>query len=150
MKIAVTYENGQVFQHFGHCANFKIYEVENGAVVNSSVVETNGSGHGALADFLEEQQVEVLICGGIGMGARIALDDVDIQVISGVEGDADQAVREYLAGTLEVEEEHHHEHGPECTCGCHDHHHHHADEVFTSWGKETPKAFSADTIRHIL
>ncbi|GFI02346.1 zinc-binding GTPase YeiR [Lachnospiraceae bacterium] len=47
--------------------------------------------------------------------------------------------------------EHHHEHGPDCTCGCHDHeHHHHADEVFTSWGMETPSAYSKEDIEHIL
>ena len=131
MKIAVTYAEGEIFQHFGKCEEFKIYDVEDGKVCAVTVVDAEGAGHGALADFLEEQQVEVLICGGIGMGARIALDDVDIQVISGVEGDADQAVRDYLAGNLEIEkEEHHHEHGHGCGCGCghdheHEHHHHH-------------------------
>ena len=73
MKIAVTYENGQVFQHFGHCAQFKIYDVENGAVQSSAVVDTNGSGHGALAGFLQSHGVNTLICGGIGGGARTAL-----------------------------------------------------------------------------
>ena len=52
MKIAVTYENGQVFQHFGHTAQFKIYEAQEGRVLPSQVVDTNGSGHGALAAFL--------------------------------------------------------------------------------------------------
>ncbi|MEG1594655.1 MAG: GTP-binding protein, partial [Oscillibacter sp.] len=51
----------------------------------------------------------------------------------------------------EHEHEHHHEHGADCTCGCHDHHdHHHADEVFTSWGRETPKQFTADAIHAML
>ena len=57
MKIAVTYENGQVFQHFGHTAQFKLYDVENGTVASSQVVDTNGSGHGALAGFLKDRQV---------------------------------------------------------------------------------------------
>lgn len=70
MKIAVTYENGEVFQHFGHTETFKIYEVENGSIVNAQVIPTEGSGHGALADFLAEKQVEILICGGIGAGAK--------------------------------------------------------------------------------
>ena len=50
------------------------------------------------------------------------------------------------------EHEHHHEHGENCTCGCHDHehHHHHADEVFTSWGKETPHKFEKSKIEEIL
>lgn len=70
MKIAVTYENGQVFQHFGHTERFKLYEVEDGAVTASQVVDTAGSGHGALAGFLRERGVQTLICGGIGGGAR--------------------------------------------------------------------------------
>ena len=75
MKIAVTYENGQVFQHFGHTAQFKLYTVEDGKVLSSEVVDTNGSGHGALAGFLESLGVNALICGGIGGGARFALQD---------------------------------------------------------------------------
>ena len=52
------------------------------------------------------------------------------------------------------EHEHHHDHGPDCTCGCHDHdhehHHHHADDVFTSWGRETPNSYTQDEITSIL
>ena len=73
MKIAVTYENGQVFQHFGHTAQFKIYEAQEGRVLSSQVVDTNGSGHGALAGFLQAQGVDTLVCGGIGGGAKTAL-----------------------------------------------------------------------------
>ena len=73
MKIAVTYENGQVFQHFGHCEQFKLYDVQDGQVVSSQVVSAIGSGHGALAGFLQQHQVDTLICGGIGGGARTAL-----------------------------------------------------------------------------
>ena len=54
---------------------------------------------------------------------------------------------------LEHEHHHHHEHDEHCDCGCHDHehhHHHHADEVFTSWGVETPKKFSEEEIHAIL
>ena len=135
MRIAVTYENGEIFQHFGRTEEFKIFEIEDGKVWAATVVGTDGSGHGALAEFLENLGVEVLICGGIGMGARIALDDVDIEICSGVSGDADDAVRAYLSGTLEAasgetcdhhhhdhDHEHHHEHGHDCGCG---HHHEH-------------------------
>ena len=52
MKIAVTYENGEIFQHFGHTEAFKIYDIADGKVVSAEVVDTNGSGHGALAGFL--------------------------------------------------------------------------------------------------
>ena len=100
MKIAVTYENGCVFQHFGHSAQFKLYTVENGKVVSEEVVDTNGNGHGALAGFLENLGVQVLICGGIGGGARFALQDADIEIYGGVSGDADEAVETFLAGAL--------------------------------------------------
>ncbi|MEA5059156.1 MAG: dinitrogenase iron-molybdenum cofactor biosynthesis protein [Clostridia bacterium] len=100
MRIAVTYENGQVFQHFGHTERFKIYDVENGAVQTATTVNTNGSGHGALADILKKVQVHTLICGGIGSGARRALDEAGIQVYGGVKGEADAAVEALLAGSL--------------------------------------------------
>ena len=51
MRIAVTYENGQIFQHFGHTETFKIYDIADGKITNSQVVSTNGSGHGELAGF---------------------------------------------------------------------------------------------------
>lgn len=80
MRIAVTYENGNIFQHFGHTEQFKIYEVEGSEIKNSEVVDTNGSGHGALADFLKERKVDKLICGGIGGGAKAALAEVGIEL----------------------------------------------------------------------
>ena len=89
MKIAVTYENGQVFQHFGHTAQFKLYQVEDGQVLSSQVVDTNGSGHGALAGFLQAQGVDTLLCGGIGGGAKTALAQAGIQLYGGVTGSAD-------------------------------------------------------------
>ena len=72
MKIAVTYENGQIFQHFGHTEQFKLYEAADGKVTHAEVVDTNGSGHGALAGFLMQHGVDTLICGkdtqrGIGV-----------------------------------------------------------------------------------
>ena len=73
MKIAVTYANGQIFQHFGHTEQFKIYEIDGDRIVASEVVDTNGSGHGALAGFLMQHGVNTLICGGIGGGAQPAL-----------------------------------------------------------------------------
>lgn len=100
MKIAVTYEDGQVFQHFGHSEKFKVYDVENGKVTAEKIIETNGSGHGALAPFLKEQGVEALICGGIGGGARTALAEVQITIYPGASGNADEQVAAYLAGNL--------------------------------------------------
>lgn len=63
MKIAVTYENGEVFQHFGHTEQFKLYEVSGGKLLHTQVVDTNGSGHGALAGLLAQLGVDTLICG---------------------------------------------------------------------------------------
>lgn len=118
MKIAVTYENGEVFQHFGHTEQFKVYEVEDKKVINSEVVDTNGKGHGALASFLDEAGVSVLICGGIGGGAQEALTEAGIEIFSGATGLADAAVQAYLMGVLEsagVNCDHHdHEEGHSC------------------------------------
>lgn len=122
MKIAVTYENGNVFQHFGHTEQFKLYQAENGSVVSSEVVDTNGQGHGALAGFLKAQGAEVLICGGIGGGARQALAEADISVYAGAQGSTDAAVEQLLNGNLPVNGDvtcnHHHE-GEEHDCASH-------------------------------
>ena len=125
MRIAVTYENGQIFQHFGHTAQFKIYDVANDEIVRAEVVDTNGSGHGALAGFLMQLGVDALICGGIGGGAQMALAEVGIRLFGGVSGDADAAVNALIAGNLgynpDVHCDHHdHEHGEgEHSCGSH-------------------------------
>ena len=123
MKIAVTYENGEIFQHFGHTEQFKVYEVENGAVVTSQVVDTNGSGHGALAGLLSSLGVDILICGGIGGGAQMALAQAGIKLFGGVSRNADDAVAAWIAGTLAYNPnakcDHHDHHGQEHTCGDH-------------------------------
>lgn len=100
MKIAVTYDNGNVFQHFGKTESFKVYEVENNQVVKSEVIGANGTGHGALAGLLADQGIDVLICGGIGGGAQAALAEAGVELCSGAEGDTDAAVEAYLKGEL--------------------------------------------------
>ena len=100
MKISVTYDNGQIFQHFGHTEQFKVYQVEDGKVVSSEIIGSNGSGHGALAELLKDQDVDVLICGGIGGGAQAALQEQGIELCAGASGDADEAVQAYLRGEL--------------------------------------------------
>ena len=122
MKIAVPFENGEVFQHFGHTETFKLYEVEAGQVVSSETVAAGGSGHDALAAFLDNLSVNVLLCGGIGNGAQAALISAGIEICSGAEGDADAAVEAYLNGEIEsagVNCDHHHDHDEEEDCGCH-------------------------------
>lgn len=129
MRIAVTYENGQIFQHFGHTEQFKIYEAEDGKVVKEEVVDTNGSGHGALAGFLKEKGVDTLICGGIGGGARNALAEAGIRLFPGAAGDADAQVASFLSGNLNYNPDtmcnhHHHEEGHTCgDHGCGEGHH---------------------------
>lgn len=126
MKIAVTYENGQVFQHFGHTEQFKIYEVVDGKIVNAEVIGTNGSGHGALAEFLRTHAVDTLICGGIGGGARNALAEAGIQLFPGASGDADAQVASFLAGSLNYNPNtvcSHHNHAEGHDCGSHGENH---------------------------
>ena len=101
MKIGVTYENGKIFQHFGHTEEFKFYDVENNEIKHEQTVNTNGQGHGALAAFLAQNNIEILICGGIGGGAKVALAEAGIKVYGGVTGNADEAVRKFITGNLE-------------------------------------------------
>ena len=123
MKIAVPYENGQIFQHFGHTERFKFYETNNTEIVNSEIIETAGSGHGALAGFLMKHGADTLICGGIGGGAQTALAEAGIRLYGGVSGDADTAVTELLSGKLnynpDVQCSHHEHHGENNSCGSH-------------------------------
>lgn len=117
MKIAVTYDNGNIFQHFGKTESFKVYEVEDQKIISSEVISSNGSGHGALAGLLATQSINVLICGGIGGGAQAALEEFGIELCSGAQGDADAAVEAYLKGELVstgVNCNHHHEDGHSC------------------------------------
>lgn len=125
MKIAVTYQDGDIFQHFGHTEFFKIYTIENTAITTAEVVSTNGSGHGALAQFLQGCGVDTLICGGIGGGAQMALTQAGIKLYGGVTGKADDAVNALLNNKLNYDpavkcDHHEQEHdGAGHTCGAH-------------------------------
>ncbi len=127
MKIAVTYENGEVFQHFGHTETFKVYGVKDGKIVSSELIGSDGSGHEALAGLLKERAIDVLICGGIGNGAQAALEENGIELCAGAKGSADEAVEAYLRGELQntgANCDHHHEEGHSCHSeggcrGCH-------------------------------
>ena len=118
-RIAVTYENGEVFQHFGHTEQFKVYEVEDRKIVNSDIIGSNGSGHGALAGLLGENRIDVLICGGIGGGAQAALTERGIELCAGASGNADEAVRAYLSGELVNTGANCNHHGEGHSCGEH-------------------------------
>ena len=124
MKIAATYDNGNIFQHFGKTETFKVYEVKDNKVVSSEVISSNGTGHGALAGLLAEQGISVLICGGIGGGAQTALAEAGIEVCSGAQGNTDEVVEAYLKGELTSAgttcDHHHHEEGHSCGDSCGD------------------------------
>ncbi len=122
MKIAVTFDNEQIFQHFGHTKQFKIYNIEDGEIISSQVLDTNGKGHGALAGFLFDNGIDVLICGGIGGGAQNALAKAGIKLYGGVSGECDAAVNALLADNLNFNPEvkcDHHEEGHNCGGGNH-------------------------------
>ena len=120
MRIAVTYENGNIFQHFGHTQLFKVYDIQDGKILSSEVVDTMGSGHGALAGVLTALRADILICGGIGGGAQMALAEAGIQLFGGVSGNADAAVKAFLSGELAF--------NPHIQCNHHGAHHHHDED----------------------
>ena len=122
MRIAVTFDNGKIFQHFGHTRFFKFYDVTDGKVTGSEVMAAPESGHGALAGFLKENGTDVLICGGIGGGAQNALAAAGIKLYGGADGDADEAVNALLNGSLSYDPFvmcSHHDHGDGHNCGSH-------------------------------
>ena len=117
MRIAVTYENGEIFQHFGRTEQLKVYDVDSGAIVSEQVVNTNGVGHGAIAGLLSTMQVDALICGGIGMGAQMALAEAGVKLYAGVQGSADEAAKALAEGTLSYDPDaqcNHHGEGHGC------------------------------------
>lgn len=118
-RIAVPYENGNIFQHFGRTERFQVFDVKNDEVTVVTTINTNGSGHGALADILKKCKVDTLICGGIGDGAKRALDEAGIVFYGGVKGKSEKAVDDLLKQDLIfdmlVECEPHGEHH----AGCH-------------------------------
>ena len=112
MKVAVCFENGEVFQHFGHTEQFKVYLIENGKIISSEIIGTNGTGHEALADFLKERGITSLICGGIGSGAVAALSSSGITIYGGNSGSADEVAQKFASGNLTPNAEancHHHD-----------------------------------------
>ena len=122
MRVAVTYDNGNVFGHFGRTEQFKVYDIEDGKVINSQILDTNGEGCGALAGILNIADVDALICGGIGGGAQRALVEAGIDLYAGASGNTDDVINEFIAGTLDASGEancdhHEHEHGDGHVCG---------------------------------
>lgn len=117
MVIAVTYDNEFIFPHFGRSPYLAIYLIgENKQIVRKSIVSLEGSGHMGIALILHDLDVDVLICGGIGLGAVNTLKEIGIEVYPGNEGNADEIVTKFLNGLLLKND------NP--TCSCHEHHDH--------------------------
>lgn len=130
MNIAVTYENGEIFQHFGHTKQFKVYNISDGKITDTEIVDSGHSGHGALAVLLANHNIDVLICGGIGGGAQAALAEAGIKLYGGARGNADEAVEAFLSDSLQYNPDvkcSHHGEGHQHSCGgghqhgCHGH-----------------------------
>ena len=134
MRIAIPYEDGVVCQHFGKAPQFKIFDVQPQGIVESVVIDSEASGHEALAEFLATQGVQAVICGGIGQGALVSLAQSGIDVLPGVSGNPDEVIEALIAGTLQPEGNggcgcgcgghHHEEHAGGCGCGGHGHEEH--------------------------
>ena len=122
MKIAITCEHNQVFPHFGHTPEFAVFTAEEGKVVSKTLLNCGDTGHGALAGLLQKEGIELLICGGIGGGAQIALAEAGIRLIGGASGSVDEVISTYLNGKLEINPDfqcHHHGHETTHSCGPH-------------------------------
>lgn len=126
MKVAITCENNQVFQHFGHTPEFAVFTIEQGKVLSKEILSCGDTGHGALAGLLQNGGIDLLICGGIGGGAQVALAKAGIKLIGGASGDIDETITAFVSGHLQVNEDfecHHHddsEHSHSCgSHGCH-------------------------------
>lgn len=121
MKIAVTYENESVFQHFGHTKQLKIYNTDKEHINDETIIEVNENGHGALVELLCNNDVEILICGGIGSGAKEALQSANIKIYGGVVGNADNAVKDLLNKKLQYDTKAHCEHHKTDNHSCKEH-----------------------------
>ncbi|MCR5461776.1 MAG: NifB/NifX family molybdenum-iron cluster-binding protein [bacterium] len=106
MKIAVTYDKGNVFQHFGKTESFKIYEIENNKIIKSYIISNNGITHCALINYLKDNNIDALICGGLGYGAVSKLNELNIKLYAGVSGSADDAVNDLLNNRLDYDNSH--------------------------------------------
>lgn len=103
MKIAVTYENGNIFRHFGNCENFKFYNIEDNKVISTDIINIEPKGQKAVAEFLASQGVTHLICGGLGSEARASLEESKIAYYPKVKALPDEAVELFIAGNLEFD-----------------------------------------------
>ena len=102
MKIAIPCENGEVMQHFGHATEFTVYTIEDIKPIEKETVTFDDTDHEKVAGGLKSRGVDLVICGNIGEGAHAAIDNAHMLLISGVTGNADEAVDSFLQGNLEL------------------------------------------------
>ena len=102
MKIAIPCENGEVMQHFGHAKEFAIYAIEDIKPIEKETVTFDEVDHETVARGLKSRGVDLVICGSIGPEARSAVENAHMLLISGVTGEADEAVDSFLEGRLEL------------------------------------------------
>ena len=116
MKIAVACMGDQIAEHFGHCENFRIYDIIDDVIFLQGNIPNPGHKPGFLPNFLADKGVNVIIAGGMGGGAIEIFNSRDIKVVSGATGDSLAAVNAYCLGTLQNSGAvcHEHQHSSEC------------------------------------
>lgn len=117
MRIAVAAEGRNVTEHFGHCVNFMLYDVENEKIIKEESVDNPGHKPGFLPNFLADKGVQVIISGGMGQGAVDIFNERNVEVVVGASGDAKTAVEDYLQGALKTSGSVCHEHLHHDECG---------------------------------
>lgn len=139
MIVAITNDNGKVSGHFGHCEGFAIYEIEGTDIMSRSYIENPGHRPGFLPNFLADNNVNVIISGGMGHRAKQIFQSRNVEVIVGIEGHVEDVINDYLNNSLKINEElannhhghhnhshhHHHDHDENCNCGSEEHNHEH-------------------------
>lgn len=96
MRIAVPYEEGNIYFNLGHTKQIKVYEIEEGKVIGTAIADVSGTGHDVITEYLKELEIDIVICDKLCMGSQLVLKDMGIDYKSDVQGDADQAVSEHL------------------------------------------------------
>ena len=100
MLVAITYENGEVFMHYGKTRQFIIFELDNNEIKSERIIDCGEYSHHTLADLLKLNNVDVVICGGCGVHAIESLEAKNIKVYNGACGDVHNVINEYINGKL--------------------------------------------------
>ena len=116
MKIAIANNDNMCTEHFGHCEGFKIYELENGKIINEDFIKNPGHKPGFLPMFLKEKGINVIISGGMGQMAQELFIENNIEVIVGANGENIELINQYLNGFLKSDKSicQKHEHEGNC------------------------------------